>query len=96
MGQIYPFIAWEVLKKGYEFKKTNFMSININVHTMKFTSMGCYKTLDIVVLVHICISLFLTTLTLYFYFKLLHFKKIKILSKSMFLFIFIKKLFYTS
>lgn len=46
--------------------------------------MGCYKTLDIVVLVHICFSLFLTTLTPYFYFKLLHFKKMKTLSKSMF------------
>lgn len=34
MGQIYPFIAWEVLKKGNEFKKTNFMSINLNVLTI--------------------------------------------------------------
>lgn len=34
MFQIYPFIVWEVLKKGNEFKKTNFMSININLLTI--------------------------------------------------------------
>lgn len=37
MGQIYPFIAWEVLKKGYEFKKINLLSVNINVGYLLFS-----------------------------------------------------------